>query len=218
MMSAQLRTFTVNLKSLDQDISDPIIASAGDAYGRTFRILFDEEAEAQITDETLVYLSWKHQQTNVKGYNVFTKEADDGLIWSIRYPKAMLHKGDVLCCVELVDDISIVCSQNFMVHVLSDPNDGSEFVLSDDYSVFQEAVISMTTLTEKQQALLDESESAYDSWKEEADAGLQEIQERLSNLDDLATTGYVEKRLGEIPEDSNVTEYISALFEYEDYL
>ena len=40
-MSQELKTVTVNLKSLDQDIQDPIVASGADANGRTFRIIFD---------------------------------------------------------------------------------------------------------------------------------------------------------------------------------
>ena len=42
-MSQELRAFTVNLKSMDQDIPDPIVAGAGDANGRTFRIIFDQD-------------------------------------------------------------------------------------------------------------------------------------------------------------------------------
>ena len=66
-MSQELRAFTVNLKSMDQDIPDPIVAGAGDANGRTFRIIFDQEAEAQLTPETKIYLSWFHKQKKIKG-------------------------------------------------------------------------------------------------------------------------------------------------------
>ena len=65
-MADELKVFTVNLKSLDQDIQDPIVAGAGDANGRTFRIIFDQEAEAQITPATKVYLIWYHKQKQVK--------------------------------------------------------------------------------------------------------------------------------------------------------
>ena len=51
-MSQELKTVTVNLKSLDQDIKDPIVAGGADANGRTFRIMFDQEAAAQITPES----------------------------------------------------------------------------------------------------------------------------------------------------------------------
>lgn len=145
-MSQELKTFTVNLKSLDQDISDPIVAGGADANGRTFRIIFDQEAEAQITDETKVYLSWFHRQTKVKGYNVFTQTCEDPITWEIKYPQAMLTEGDVLCCIELVDSVSIAQSTNFLVHVLSDPNDGSQFVVSDDFTLFQNAVIRLNCI------------------------------------------------------------------------
>ena len=106
-MADELKVFTVNLKSLDQDIQDPIVAGAGDANGRTFRIIFDQEAEAQITPATKVYLSWYHKQKQVKGYNVFTKVSDDPIIWEIHWPRAMLSEGDALCCIELVDDCTL---------------------------------------------------------------------------------------------------------------
>ena len=35
-MSQELKAVTVNLKSLDQDIQDPIVAGGADANGRTF--------------------------------------------------------------------------------------------------------------------------------------------------------------------------------------
>lgn len=148
-MSQELRTFTVNLKSMDQDIPDPIVAGAGDANGRTFRIIFDQEAEAQLTPETKIYLSWFHKQKKIKGYNVFTQTSDDPVIWEIKWPQTMLHEGDVLCCIEMVDSISIVQSTTFLVHVLTDPNDGSGFVVSDDFSEFQNAVIQLNCIADQ---------------------------------------------------------------------
>lgn len=148
-MSQELRAFTVNLKSIDQDIPDPIVAGAGDANGRTFRIIFDQEAEAQLTPETKIYLSWFHKQKKIKGYNVFTQTSDDPVIWEIKWPQTMLHEGDVLCCIEMVDSVSIVQSTTFLVHVLTDPNDGSGFVVSDDFSEFQNAVIQLNCIADQ---------------------------------------------------------------------
>ena len=42
----ELKTFTVNMKSMDQDIDDLIIAGAGYANGRSFRAIFAQEAAA----------------------------------------------------------------------------------------------------------------------------------------------------------------------------
>lgn len=148
-MSQELRAFTVNLKSMDQDIPDPIVAGAGDANGRTFRIIFDQEAEAQLTPETKIYLSWFHKQKKIKGYNVFIQTSDDPVIWEIKWPQTMLHEGDVLCCIEMVDSVSIVQSTTFLVHVLTDPNDGSGFVVSDDFSEFQNAVIQLNCIADQ---------------------------------------------------------------------
>lgn len=148
-MSQELRAFTVNLKSMDQDIPDPIVAGAGDADGRTFRVIFDQEAAAQLTPETKIYLSWFHKQKKIKGYNVFTQTNDDPVIWEIKWPQTMLHEGDVLCCIEMVDSVSIVQSTTFLVHVLTDLNDGSNFVVSDDFSEFQNAIIQLNCIADQ---------------------------------------------------------------------
>ena len=135
------------MKSFDQEISDPITAGGGDANGRTLRVVFAQEAEAQLTSKSKVYLSWRHQQEEIKGYNIFDcVSTSDPVIWEIKWPQKMLKEGDVTCCIELVDDVSIIQSQNFNVHVIADPNDGSEYVNSDDFSLFQQATIDMNSL------------------------------------------------------------------------
>ena len=168
-MSQELRTVTVNLKSLDQDIQDPIVAGGADANGRTFRIIFDQEAAAQCVTDTKVYLSWRHVQLDIKGYNVFTKTHEDPIVWEIKWPQAMLHEGDVLCCVELVDSVSIASSTNFLVHVLSDPNDGSAFVVSDDFSAFQNAVINLASIGDKMEKQMEEQRKEFKEWTKETE-------------------------------------------------
>lgn len=166
-MSQELKAVTVNLKSLDQDIQDPIVTGGADANGRTFRIIFDQEAAAQCVAETKVYLSWRHIQLDIKGYNVFTKTHEDPIVWEIKWPQAMLHEGDVLCCIELVDSVSIASSTNFLVHVLSDPNDGSAFVVSDDFSAFQNAVINLASIGDKMEKQMDEQRKEFKEWTKE---------------------------------------------------
>ncbi len=168
-MSQELRTVTVNLKSLDQDIQDPIVAGGADANGRTFKIIFDQEAAAQCVADTKVYLSWRHVQLDIKGYNVFTKTHEDPIVWEIKWPQAMLHEGDVLCCVELVDSVSIASSTNFLVHVLSDPNDGSAFVVSDDFSAFQNAVINLASIGDKMEKQMEEQRKEFKEWTKETE-------------------------------------------------
>lgn len=70
-MATELKATVINLKSLNQMIPDPVVG-AGDAGGRRLRVIFTQEAAAQFTPNTKVYLSWLHQERNVKGYNVFT--------------------------------------------------------------------------------------------------------------------------------------------------
>lgn len=190
-MAQELRTFTVNMKSFDQDIPDPIVAGGADADGRTFRLIFSQEAEAQLTDDSKIYLSWYHQQLKIKGYNVFDlKSKTDPIVWEIKWPQKMLREGDVLCCVELVDDISIVQSQNFIVHVVSDPNDGSKYVVSDDFSVFQQAVLDLNSATKKAEEQMDtqekrfsEMEDSFDEIKEQSGEVLQKAQEVVDQID-----------------------------------
>ena len=162
-MPAELKDFVVNLKSLSQDIDDPIVQGGGDANGRTFKIIFTQEAANMFTPYTKVYLYWNHQQLKTYGVNVFTKISKDEdcfnpPVWQINWPKAMLHEGDVLCCIKLVDDISIAPSNNFLVHVLQDPNDGSSFVVGDDYSIFDKAVLEMNVATQKAQEQLEKQQ------------------------------------------------------------
>lgn len=198
-MSQELRTFTVNLKSMDQDIPDPIVAGAGDANGRTFRVIFDQEAAAQLTPETKIYLSWFHKQKKIKGYNVFTQTNDDPVIWEIKWPQTMLHEGDVLCCIEMVDSVSIVQSTTFLVHVLTDPNDGSGFVVSDDFSEFQNAVIQLNCIADQmkdqmlQQKLeFEDMTLQFGEIKEKADAAYLNSTEAMNRVEAL------EEELGDL--------------------
>lgn len=198
-MSQELRTFTVNLKSMDQDIPDPIVAGAGDADGRTFRVIFDQEAAAQLTPETKIYLSWFHKQKKIKGYNVFTQTNDDPVIWEIKWPQTMLHEGDVLCCIEMVDSVSIVQSTTFLVHVLTDPNDGSGFVVSDDFSEFQNAVIQLNCIADQmkdqmlQQKLeFEDMTLQFGEIKEKADAAYLNSTEAMNRVEAL------EEELGDL--------------------
>lgn len=153
-MATELKATIVNLKSLNQNIVDPVVVGAGDANGRTLRIIFTQEAAAQLTEDTKVYLSWHHQEQNIKGYNVFTEITDEDdedfpPTWEITYPRTMLYEGNVLACIQLVDSVSIATSTNFTIHVLIDPNDGSTYTVTDDFSEFQKAVINMATLSDK---------------------------------------------------------------------
>ena len=193
-MSQELRAFTVNLKSMDQDIPDPIVAGAGDANGRTFRVIFDQEAEAQLTPETKIYLSWFHKQKKIKGYNVFTQVNDDPVIWEIKWPQTMLHEGDVLCCIEMVDSVSIVQSTTFLVHVLTDPNDGSGFVVSDDFSEFQNAVIQLNCIADQMKDQMIQQKLEFEDMtlqfgeiKEKADAAYLRSNEAIQRVGDLET-------------------------------
>lgn len=187
-MFAELKKNVINMKHLSQDIEDPIVVNAADANGRTLEIIFTQEAAAQLTPDTKVYLSWYHQQQKIKGYNVFTytpgtNPKRDPYRWTIFFPQSMLYCGDVLACIEIVDDISIAASNNFMIHVLEDPNDGTPFVVTDDFSEFKTAVIALATLK-------DQVENDWATMQEEHQYIIQTIEDavlRLENAEDLLT-------------------------------
>lgn len=153
-MPNELKATVINMKTLDQNIVDPVIVGAGDANGRTLRVIFTQEAAAQMAPDTKVYLSWQHQENQIKGYNVFTEITDEDdedfpPTWEIHYPQSMLRKGNVLACIQLVDSVSIATSVNFTIHVLSDPNAGETYTDSDDYSEFKTAVITLNCLADQ---------------------------------------------------------------------
>jgi hypothetical protein len=224
-MSQELKTFTINLKSLDQDISDPIVAGGADASGRTFRIIFDQEAEAQITDETKVYLSWFHQTEKIKGYNVFTQTNDDPITWEIKWPQSMLKEGSVLCCIELVDSVSIAQSTNFLVHVLSDPNDGSQFVLSDDFTLFQNAVIRLNCIGDQMKDQMTQQKIEFEDMQlkfggikttvEKVEKTVEGYSDKIATIEKTAdsakeTATTISEKIGNIADGITIKEYIDA--------
>lgn len=140
-MRQKLKDIVINMKSLSQDIVDPIVVGAGDANGRTITVVFTQQAAEQFDDDTKVYLKWHHNEKDINGYNVFTDLKKCVPTWRIFIPRAMLYEGTVLCTIELVDDVSIAPSQSFLIKVVSDPFDSGEFEVTDDFSIFQQAAI-----------------------------------------------------------------------------
>ncbi len=149
-MATQLKGNVINMKSLSQDIKDPIVVGGGESNGRWLTVIFTQEAAAQFSEETHVYLSWRHIQKNIKGYNVFKeipREDTDELtaeeqppMWQIYFSDTMLSEGDILARIELVDDISVSASTNFTIKVLAEPWDGTDWIKNDDLSEFKIAI------------------------------------------------------------------------------
>lgn len=166
MIRDELKTYTLNLKSLDQHIDDPIIAGSGDVHGYTFRIIFTQIAAKQFAENTKVYLNWHNLSSDTYGYNVFTKVKDN--IWEINYPAALLaHEGKVLARIELVDNISIAPSTNFTIQVLKNPNNNSRFDDKDDYSIFSQAVLELNSINQKMQEQLEEQQIKFNKMLED---------------------------------------------------
>lgn len=179
-MSTKLKGTIINMKSLSQDIPDPIIVGAADAHGRYLSIIFTQEAAAQFSDNTKVYLAWRHIQKDIKGYNVFTeipREDDEESVltaeelppmWTIYYPKSMLYEGDVLAHIELVDEISVAASTNFNIHVLADSWDKeSKWIEEDDWSEFKKGLAKIEEheqILEQIQDLLTSNNVQIEEW------------------------------------------------------
>lgn len=192
MKYPELKRYVINLKSLSQSIDSPVVVGPGSVNGNSLKVIFWQEAAAQITPETKVYLSWYHQQKDISGYNILTQTNDSPITWECTWPFQMQHEGDVICHLELVDSISISTSLNFTVHFPFSPNNGNGFVNSNDYTVFQEAVIELTTLSSQIKKQLQEQETAFQNYQtiieqnqEIANDALKKAEEALEKISKL---------------------------------
>lgn len=186
MIRDELKTYTLNLKSLDQKIDDPIVAGSGDVYGYTFRIIFTQIAAKQFAENTKVYLNWHNLSSDTYGYNVFTKVKDN--IWEINYPAALLaHEGKVLARIELVDNISIAPSTNFTIQVLKNPNNDSRFDDKDDYSIFSQAVLELNSTNQKMQEQLEEQQIKFNKMLEDFKNLEESLKEYIDSKNQQAT-------------------------------
>ena len=166
----QLKTNVINMKSLDQAIKNPVIVGGGDANGRTLRLIFTQEAEAMITPNHNVYLKWYHQGKKIRGYDLFNLVSYKPMTWEIKFPKNMLHEGVVLASIELVDDISIASSTNFHIEVLADPWGENNFDETEDFSIFQDAVVKINSTQRKAQKQLEEQQRSFETMKWDLEA------------------------------------------------
>ena len=171
-MSIELKATVVNMKSLSQEIEDPIVNGAADVKGRTLRVIFTQEAAAQITPKTKIYLAWYHQDKNIRGYNAFSEitdidDEDFPPTWEIFYPSSMLWEGNVLANIQLVDNISISVSTNFIIHILKDFNEEEDKDPISDYSEFKKAAIALTSLSEEMEEQLINNKENFDRIVEE---------------------------------------------------
>ena len=85
----------------------------------------------------------------------------------------MLHEGNVLACIQLVDGISIASSTNFVIHVLEEPDTGEDFLAMDDYSEFKRMIIRISSLEDEMRELMEEQEEEFAGIRNEF-AGMQE--------------------------------------------
>lgn len=151
-----VKDVAIKIKSLQQKIR-PISIGAGATRPEVY-VIFDKEAAAQFTRSTMVYLSWVHQGLRkVRGYNVFTQVSKKPNCWKINLPQSMLREGLVIARIELVDSRSIAASRDFEINVLYNPNGEENFTSSDDYSLFQEAILELTKKIEDTQKTVEDT-------------------------------------------------------------
>lgn len=161
----QVKDVAIKIKSLQQKIR-PINIGAG-ATRPYIYVIFDKEAAAQFTPKTIVYLSWKHTDgKEVKGYNAFIQVSEKPNVWKIMVPPTMLHEGTVLARIELVDNVSIAVSTTFEINILYNPNENESFTASDDYGVFQEAIIQLTEKVNQTTSMLEDTQSTVKDLQE----------------------------------------------------
>lgn len=201
----ELRRNVINLKSLDQFIPDTIVVGAGDANGRTLSVILTQEAAARFTPSTRLYLSWKHNDTLVEGLDVFKKVQNEPAIWEIKFPQEMLDEGSVLACLKVIDEISIDCSTNFLINILSDPNSSKVLEDSPNYTLFKQAALNLNNLQEQGEEQLKTQQQKF----EETLAWVFELEEKLQNI--------IDERIGVLPDDTkNYIEYIIKVQEEQD--
>jgi methyl-accepting chemotaxis protein len=94
----------------------------------------------------------------------------------------MLYEGNVLACIQIVDEVSIATSKNFVIHVLVDPNDGSDFVKTNDFTEFQQAVIVLATLKDQIETQSAQQKNEFENMQ----LIFEEMQNNFSNIQDLA--------------------------------
>jgi chromosome segregation ATPase len=97
----------------------------------------------------------------------------------------MLYEGNVVACIQIVDNVSISTSVNFTIHVLIDPNDGSKFTATDDFTEFQKAVISLTTAETEAREQMEEQAAQFEEMQIEFN-NVKEIAENAHNISQAA--------------------------------
>ena len=191
-----LRPNVIVLKSLDQDISDPIIAGAGEAGGNKLIVVFTQEAAARFTPETKVYLNWRHQNLdNVCGFDMFQEqEQEEGItvkcgtphcIWSIGWPHNMKHEGTVEASIVLLDAVSKDETVHFNINVLSDLQGSESLMDEEDFSLFEQALLDMNKNLADMRELLQQAQELFSTvsdLQEQLETELQEIKEEQEKL------------------------------------
>ena len=192
----QIKYVTFKIKCLQQKLR-PIVVGAG-ATRPYIYVNFVEEAHAQFTKDTIVYLSWIHEGTKVKGYNAFTAVSRKPNVWKILLPASLLkHEGTVLARLELVDSKSIAASRTFEINVLYNPNQDETFTDSDDYGIFQDAILELTDKINQTSDLLKDTQNTVDDLndlfnkiQEFYDKILEEKEEQDRKIDSALSNSY----------------------------
>ena len=103
----------------------------------------------------------------------------------------MLWEGNVLANIQLVDNVSIAVSTNFIIHVLKDFNEEEDQNPASDYSEFKKAAIALNSLSEQMKEQLIYNEENFNRIVEEfeqmkdtiaTEESIEEIRQILENF------------------------------------
>ena len=181
-----LKEVVINLKSMSQEIPDPILGGGGDGNGYVLKIIFTQEAWEQFTPTTKVYLRWKHEQTGVRGYNIFSHISIDNdkyeTIYKLQIPAQLLVTGDVNCRIDVVDNVSLIPSNNFRIHVLEDIYDEEDYEEIEADPTFAEALIAVNKALEEV-ATYSDSIAQLQEFAANAEVDIQENKDKIANLE-----------------------------------
>ncbi len=187
-MSAELKTFTINLKTLSQTIESPIVVSGEDAGGFVLRVILTQQAADGMTGDTSLYLKWTNLSANNKGYDTFKhvraeRHRPIGETWEMTLPSSMLREGDVRCCIEFVDRISVSATKPFLIHITGTVCPTDDFEFSDDFSAFKSALVELERATQDAREQTDKlaaQQSQLDNIKSNSDKAYSMAQQALA--------------------------------------
>lgn len=159
----------VALDTADKPLQDVFIAQEGDAKGRGIDLTVSQDGVAADMAGMSVYLAWGHA-CGAQGLTEFEAiDASKGH-FKVYYPTQMQRRGIVVARIMVYVGSSgtpITGSRDFKIHVAKNPINEDAALTSDDFSVFQQAVIDLHKALDNfgtaSSNLLDDQKAKFDA-------------------------------------------------------